>query len=479
MLKSMKKLEMDDFKKIIARRDPHYDGRFFFGVKTTGIYCRPVCPAKPKPENILIFKSASEAEKSGYRPCLRCHPDLAPGSKLLLGTTNTVMRSLRLLEESVEEELNVEHLAEKVGVTDRHLRRLFDEHLGASPVEIFITRRLHLAKQMILQTHKPVSEIAFASGFHSVRRFNEAFKELYHQSPSAFRGPRDQHPQKGALVLKLLVRPPYDFKMVLAYLKRHETYGIERVTETEYARFLPQQGSLAFLKVREGAKGSTLEVHLNGVPLSEVRPILAGIKNLFDVEHNPHHLPKYGAKKLTGVRVPGSFDSFETAVSIILSQLVSTTQAKNQMKALILRYGRKVGEDALGEIFEFPEPAKLAAARVEELGLTRVKAQAIRELAALIRDKKIRLTPGAEIEPTRARLLEIQGVGPWTVEMIAMRCLGDSDAFPRKDLIVQRALEQDLVDEEAWISSRAYLTHCIWRDFSERLSKISSRKKEK
>jgi AraC family transcriptional regulator of adaptative response / DNA-3-methyladenine glycosylase II len=363
-------------------------------------------------------------------------------------------------------------------VTDRHLRRLFNEHLGASPIEIFITQRLHLAKQMILQTHKPVSEIAFASGFRSIRRFNEAFKELYHESPSVFRRPGGKPPQKDGLVLNLLVRPPYDFKTVLAYLKRHEVYGVERVTGTEYVRFLSKDGPWAFLRVREGAQGHTLEVHLNGVPLSEVRLILASLKSLFDVEHNPHHLPKYGAQ-MTGVRVPGSFDPFETAVSIILSQLVSTAQAKSQLKALVLRYGRKMGEDGQGEIFEFPESSKLGAARLEEIGLTNVKAHALRELARLVADKKLRLNPSADIEQTRAQLLAVKGIGPWTAEMIAMRCLGDPDAFPRKDLIVQRALEQNLVQEQDWVSSRAYLTHCIWRDFSEHLSKNPRKKKER
>lgn len=466
MLMSMKELSDSALKNIIRRRDPRYDGRFYFGVKTTKIYCRPVCPARPKPENILIFRSFSEAEKSGYRPCKRCRPDAAPGSKFFDGTSNTVARALRLIGETPGDELDVEQLAATLGLTDRHLRRLFDEHLGASPVEIMITKRLHLAKQLLEETRAPVTDIAFSAGFRSVRRFNEAFKKLYHRPPGDFRNERAK--ETGALRLRLPVRAPYDWPTVIAYLKRHETYGVERVTADEYLRYLPFGKRVGTLGVRRGE--NALELTLTDVPLAEVRGLLARVKVLFDTEHNPEHLPG----RHCGIRVPGSFDPFEVAVSIILSQLVSTEQAKAKQKTLVEKFGRRLAAD----IYVFPVPAMLMSAPVEEIGVTRVKAHAIRELARGVHEGTVAFGAASDPARTLAQLESIKGIGPWTLRMIAMRCLGDADAFPANDLIVARALEAKLVDEQEWISSRAYLTHYLWRDFGARLSKTKKKKGE-
>ena len=456
----MTTLSTQDFKRIIQRRDPRFDGRFYFGVKTTKIYCRPVCPARPKPENIIIFKSSTEAEKSGFRPCLRCRPDLAPGSKFFEGTGNTVSRALKIMEG--EEDLSIEELAEKLGVTDRHLRRLFDEHLGASPVEIMIANRLHLAKQLILQTPEKMSEIAFASGFKSLRRFNEAFKKIYQCSPSEFRKMKPKSTSGFTLSLPLIV--PYDFKQVLSYLKRHEAFGIEVVGNNEYRRYVPSGKSFGTIVAAPDKKNALLNIQINGLSLKEIRPALLKLRRLLDSEHNPNHLPK--SKKLSpkGIRVPGSFDEFEVAVSIILSQLVSTEQAKLKLKQLIQKFGTKIGLAEAQEIWQFPTPERLSYAPIEEIGLPKVKSEANRLLSREILSGKIQLNTGAPVEEMRAKLLAIRGIGPWTVEMIAMRCLGDSDAFPENDLIIKRVMEK-LKLENDWKTSRAYLTHCLWRDF--------------
>lgn len=465
----MKELSDSDFKRIIRRRDPRYDGRFYFGVKTTKIYCRPVCPARPKPENILIFRSFSEAEKSGYRPCKRCRPDAAPGSKFLDGTSNSVARALRLIGELPGDELDVSMLANSVGLTDRHLRRLFDEHLGASPVEIMITKRLHLAKQLLEETSAPVTDVAFSAGFRSVRRFNEAFKKLYHRPPGELRLEHSTRTKdEGSLHLRIPVRVPYDWASVVAYLNRHETYGIEKVSADHYTRFIAFGKTVARVHVRFDT--NALVVTLTDVPLAEVRGVLARVKVLFDTDHNPEHLPgKHG-----GIRVPGSFDPFEVAVSIILSQLVSTDQAKAKQKTLVERFGRRFDED----IHAFPTPEALMTAPVEEIGVTRVKAHAIRELARLVHEGEITFTAAQDPARTLACLEAVRGIGPWTLSMIAMRCLHDSDAFPEKDLIVARALEAKLVDENEWMSSRAYLTHFLWRDFGAKLSKTKRKRIE-
>lgn len=461
----MRTIEDLTFKKIIERRDPRYDGRFYYGVKTTKIYCRPICPARPKPENIVIFKSLSEAENAGFRPCKRCRPDLAPGTKFFEGTVNTVARALRLIDEAKETELNIETLSDSLGVSDRHLRRLFQEHLGASPIEVMISKRLHFAQQLIRETTIPYSEIAMAVGFQSIRRFNEAFKDLYHAPPSAFR--KSKSNQYDEIHLELMVRKPFDWKTMMEYFMRHENYGIERVTENSYQRFLPFGKSYGSFTITYDALKSMIKVNLVNVPILEFKGVLLKIKRLLDLDHNPEHLPKDVKLKSKGIRIPGSFDSFETAVTIILGQLISTKQAKAKQKELILKYGRNI----VDEIYSFPEPGALMKTEIETIGITRIKADAIREMARLYHEGELSLAHSADIEETKEKLHAIRGIGPWTVELICMRCLGDSDAFPKSDLIIAKALKGKIVSEEKWLSSRAYLTHILWRDYVTLLSK--------
>lgn len=451
-------------KKIIERRDPRYDGRFYYGVKTTKIFCRPICPARPKPENILIFKSLSEAEKAGYRPCKRCRPDLAPGTKFFEGTANTVSRALKLIDEENGYDLNIEKLSEVLGVSDRHLRRLFQEHLGASPIEVMISKRLHLAQQLIRETTFPLSEIALAVGFQSVRRFNEAFKDLYHAPPSTF---RNSSVQNDGIELGLMVRKPFDWKTMLEYFARHENFGIERVTETSYQRFVPYGKKYGSFSLTYSPERSLINVGLKNVPITEIRSILLKIRRFLDLDHNPEHLPKDLKLRGNGIRIPGSFDPFEIAVTIILGQLISTKQAKAKQKELILKYGQKISD----EIYAFPSASKLMNAEIESIGVTRTKADAIREMARLYHEGKLDISASADIERTKELLHSIHGIGPWTVELISMRCLGDSDAFPKSDLIINKALKGKIANEEKWISSRAYLTHVLWRDYATLLSK--------
>ncbi len=464
----MPQLNESQLKQIIARRDSRYDGRFYFGVKTTKIYCRPVCPAKPKPENIRIFKSASEAEREGYRPCLRCRPDAAPGSKLLDGTLNTVARGLRIIADSRDDDLNVQSLADSLGVSDRHLRRLFEEHLGASPVEIMISRRLHFAKQIIESSSLPFIDVAFAAGFGSLRRFNEVFKEKFHRSPREFR--RDGAPAAAAgLVIKLPIRPPYDWEAMLRYLERHETYGIEAVSDGCFERFVPLGNSFGKVRVSFLPRAESLQVECINLPVRGVRFLLARVKLLFDTDHNPAHLPREKGLSPGGIRVAGCFEPFEVAVGIILGQSVSTRQAKAMLKKLVIAFGKRIGFDADREIISFPSPARLKDAAFESLGVPRVKAQCLRDVSAAVEQGEVRFDAQTKWDEVAARLQAIKGIGPWTVAMIGMRCLGDPDAFPETDLIVQRAVKEQKIRAAAWVPFRAYLTHCLWRDFGSAL----------
>jgi AraC family transcriptional regulator of adaptative response / DNA-3-methyladenine glycosylase II len=385
------------FRNIIARRDPRYDGRFYFGVKTTYIYCRPVCPAKPKPENIVIFRSPSEAERAGYRACLRCHPDLAPGTKRVNDAEQRVSQALRIIQSRSDGPLTVGTLAASLRITDRHLRRIFEEHLGASPWETLNTQRLHFAKQMIQETPASMTDIAFAAGFQSIRQFNDAFKESYRTSPTSFRKRGSARGVAGALSLKVPVRLPYDWNYVLAYLKRHETYGLEWVEKNRYRRVVPRGKTFGMITVSHLPGRDYLTADFRNVPLGDIRRLLGRVKNLFDTDHNPLHLPRSDSHATEGIRVPGSFDPFETSVSIILAQVVSTEHAKQKLKKLVCRYGDRIGEDEGHAVYAFPSPRTLALADVKILGLPRARARAVSELARGVWKKAVDFNACADL----------------------------------------------------------------------------------
>jgi len=466
----MKQLKDSDYRAIIKRRDPRYDGRFYCGVTTTMIYCRPVCPARPKFENIVIYKSPSAAEKAGYRACLRCRPDLAPGCKRIDPDTNIVSNALRLIEERTGGNLSVELLARTLNISERHLRRIFDKHLGASPIELMQTKKLHLAKQLIQETKQAIGEIAFATGFNSIRRFNEAFKNTYRVAPSQFRkNSLSAQQANDEIILKIMVRKPYDFKSVLAFLKRHAASGIEKVGTHYYERVIPNKSSqFSTLRITINKTEDTLLLSLKGFELNQICPVLVKIKRLFDVDHNPAHLSESLPPAQAGLRVPGSYDPFEVAISIILGQLVSIKQASQKLRELIQRFGTSLDGKTR---YSFPSPLKLMTAKVEVIGITKNKAVAIRTLAAMVHDKTLHFPYSSDLQETRKLLLSIKGIGPWTTEMIMMRCFSDVDAFPESDLIIRRALEQKLVDESLWQTNHSYMTHYIWNEFAKTLSK--------
>ena len=359
-------------------------------------------------------------------------------------------------------------LAQVLGLSGRHLRRIFEEYLGASPIEIMQTQKLHLAKQLIQETDKPIGEIAYATGFNSIRRFNEVFKTTYNVPPSEFRKKKTQQAhQQDAIILSIIVRKPYDFKSVLSFLKRHAAYGIEKVDKHFYKRYIPNKESYSTVTVTINATQDALQLSLKNCELNKICEILVKIKRLFDVDHNPAHLPKSIPSKQAGLRVPGSFDPFEVAVSIIMSQLISTKQASQKLSELIQRFGTAITNKT---IYAFPTPETLMNAEIETIGITKNKANAIRALSAMVHDGTLHFRYSFDVLETRKCLLSIKGIGPWTTEMIMMRCYNDADAFPESDLIVKRALEQKLVDETPWQTNHSYLTHYIWNEFAQSLS---------
>ncbi len=466
----MQELTKTDYRNIILRRDPRYDGRLYFGVKTTKIYCRPVCPARPKFENIVVYKSPSAAENAGCRPCLRCRPDLAPGNRFIDPGGHLAMSGLRLIEEIGSEQLGIEDIAATLSISPRHLRRIFEKHLGSSPIEIIQSRRLHLARQLLLETGEAISDIAFAAGFNSVRRFNESFKTCYRTTPSALRRAKGiKKSGGGTITLSLMLRKPYNFANMLAFLKRHCARGIETVHDNCYERYIANKEHYSKLSVTINKKQDCLLITLNDFKPAQFYPVLLRIRRLFDVDHNPSHLPLPEKDEQAGVRIPGAYDPFEVAVSIILGQLVSIKQATNKLSVLIQQFGSLLDENL--ELYRFPDPGDLRNAEIEQIGITRTKAAAIRGLAAMVDNKDLLFSHSADLIKTREKLLAIKGIGPWTTEMIMMRCFGDADASPANDLIIKRALEQNLIDETVWKTNRSYMTHYIWNKYAKVLSK--------
>lgn len=469
----MEKLEKEKLYKALLSRDARYDGRFYYGVTTTGIYCRPICIAKPKIQNVEIYKSKSEAEKAGFRACLRCKPDLSPSSPQWNGTAAIMNRALNLVIDGDLEGMDLKIISDKLGMTDRHLRRLFNEHIGVSPLEFAISNRLHLARQLLSQTKLSIINIAHASGFGSLRRFNDAFLKTYKKKPRDYRNEINSSCEvSDYLTIELPYIPPFDWNHFLNYLKNHEIFGVEITDENSYARHFKTSHGLNYFQVTHLKKSSSIKIALKMHSHLDLRAVIEKIRSQFDLAHNPNQIDFISKNKHSGiilkqlqeVRVPHAFDPFEVAIMTILGQLVSTKQARQNIKKLVLKYGKEINNPFHpGLTHLFPTPGILMKADFAGLGFTQARGSSIRELSKMIYNNEIDLSKTCDLELTKKQLLSIKGIGPWTVEMIALRCLNDSDAFPRKDLIIARVLVKLKIDDQQLAPWRAYLALAIWK----------------
>ncbi len=483
--------------KIVCARDKRYDGRFYCGVRTTGIYCRPICPARPKIENITFYRSSAEAEKAGFRACLRCRPDLAPNSVQWNGTAAVVGRALAMISRSGSDRLSMIQLSDKLGVTDRHLRRLFDEHVGASPIEVANSKRLHLAKQLLAHSKLSVTEVAFASGYQSIRRFNEAFKERFQANPSLIRRSTgishdlplfqkllrssSSHQDANFIRIELPVIEPFDWDHVFGFLKNHGVRGVESFDGNRYRRSFVFDQAFGFLEVGYEPQKAQLVALISISDPIYLREVIERVRDLFDVRLNPHsHIDDLSVEDPVaacyrdelGLRIPGAWDCFDTAITIILGQLVSIEQASFKIQKLVEQFGEKIAQPLFaGCTHRFPTAHALAEASLKDVGITKVREQAIQELSRRVASKEIQLTRFVDIEKTKAQLLAIRGIGPWTVELIAMRCLGDTNAFPASDLIIKRALNFHQQEKGDWSPWNAYIALALWKKYAETLSK--------
>ena len=472
----------------LQAHDPRFDGKFFVGVSSTGIYCRPVCTVRaPRRENCRFFASAAAAEVEGYRPCLRCRPELAPGNAGIDTTARLAQAAVNLIENGVFDEGGIERLAERVGVTSRHLRRIFDSEFGVSPVAYAQTQRLLLAKRLLTDTSLPVTEVALASGFASVRRFNALFKARYRMPPGRLRRDVVARTVPAELAFELSYRPPYDWASMLAFLEARAIPGIEQVTHDVYRRTLSisHRGAVhnGWIGVRRAPRKAALAITASASLARAVPVVLSRIKHAFDLCCDPAIIAAaLGplAQDHPGLRVPGAFDGFELAVRAVVGQQITVRGARTLLGRMVQAFGEAAdpfGEAAHpfgtdGPAYLFPPALRIATctvAQLTRLGITGARARTLVALAEAVVDGELELEPGADVETALRRLQALRGIGPWTAQYIAMRALGWPDAFLANDLVVLKALGETrparaLVRSEAWRPWRAYAVLHLWRN---------------
>ncbi|PKQ04322.1 MAG: 3-methyladenine DNA glycosylase 2 [Alphaproteobacteria bacterium HGW-Alphaproteobacteria-11] len=477
-------LDPDLCYRAIMAKDARFDGRFFVCVRTTGIYCRPVCPAQvPRRENCRFVPSAAAAEALGFRSCLRCRPEAAPGTPAWAGTAASVSRALRLIEDGALDEGKLDDLAARLGMGERQLRRLFLAHVGAGPQAVAANRRLLTAKQLITDTGLPLAQVAHAAGYRSLRRFNDAIRQAYGVAPGEIRR-ASETAAGGAIRLRLGYRPPFDFERVLAYLGGRAIPGVEQVTAARYARSFRLDGVSGVLSVAPAQKGHALEARIEiagaekgaGLPM---RRIAARLRRLFDLDAEPSAIaaafeddpligPRFARAK--GLRVPGTFDGFELAIRAVLGQQISVKGATTIAGRMVARFGEPIDSGADGITHFFPAPQRLARGGYAGLGLTGGRIATLKGLAAAVASGALDFSPRETLEAKIAELTALPGIGEWTAHYVALRALGEPDAFPASDLGLRKAagggnpvttkeLEQLSQDWRPW---RGYAALALW-----------------
>ena len=479
-------------------RDPRFDGKFFIGVVGSRVYCRPICPAPTaKEKNVRYFATAAAAAEAGFRPCLRCRPECSPGTPAWLGTSNTVSRALRLIGETGLEDGGVEVLADRLGVGSRHLRRLFLRHLGATPIAVAQTRRLHFAKKLIDETTLPMSQIALAAGFGCVRRFNAGIRKVYHRTPTQIRRlVRQTTAQPGNQYLfRLHFRPPYHWQGMLDFLAARATPGVEVVEGGTYRRTISLRGRAGYFEVSLDDSRDALLVRIEFADPQSLFFIIERIRAMFDLNADwAAIMPSLRADPALaarveidpGLRVPGCWDGFELATRAILGQQITVKGATALAGRIVSTYGKAFkGPNGLTHLF--PSAEILAEAKLATVGVTGARAETIRSLARAVSSGKINFAGVVDSDAFLDHLCEISGIGKWTAQYVAMRALREPDAFPSSDLGLLRALalaaprelEQRVQACRPW---RAYAAMYLWRIASQsgvRMPRSSSRQSPK
>lgn len=472
-------------------RDARFDGRFFIGVKTTGIYCRPVCPVKPpKLQNVEFFPSAASASVAGYRPCLRCRPECAPGTPAWAGSSTTVRRGLRLIASSAHGENNVSNLAVRLGVSDRHLHRLFTKHLGAPPLAVVHTQRQHFAKRLIDDTSLPMSAVARAAGYGSVRRFNDEFRKCYGRTPSQLRRSRRNDVRKGAaaeLIIQLPYRQPYDWQSLLDFMAMRATPGVEAVVGERYMRTIGTPEMPGLIEVAPGKRPGALAMSVRNVSAEHLFELVQTARDFFDLDAPIDEIGRFLGKdpaltplvkRSPGLRVPGAWDGFELTVRAILGQQISVKAATTIAGRIAQRYGdpidNSLAADGVNLNRLFPTAARLARARFNGLGLVGARAATIRRLASATMREDVIFDPSQDPDEFCENLTRIKGIGEWTAQYAAMRVLKHPDAFMDSDLGLLQAMggnkrpapKELQVRSQQWRPWRAYAALHLWNSLA-------------
>ena len=471
----------------LTARDPRFDGVFFVGVTSTGVYCRPICPVKtPKASNCRFFDTAQEAEQAGFRPCLRCRPELAPGNAPVDDSQRIARLIVQRLEEGhLDEEAGLEAIADQFELSSRQIRRIVQKELGVPPIQLLLTRRLLLAKQLLTETMWPMTEVAFASGFSSVRRFNDAFTRRYRMPPTRLRRKATDGAaaiaESETSILQLSYRPPYDWNGILAFLAARALTGIEHVTDRSYARTVELGSARGWIRVTQSKKQHALLVEFTHTLTPVLPALLARVRALFDLDARPDVIAKRlrsdarlatAVKANPGLRVPGAFNGFEMGLRAILGQQVTVRAATT----IAGRFVQAFGESFPTPVPELnrltPSPARLARASVDDIarhGIVAARARSIIALAQAHASGELCLDGGAHHNPDDSirRLAALPGIGPWTAHYIAMRAMRWPDAFPKEDIAVRNNLGGVTATEaealsQPWRPWRSYAVMHVW-----------------
>lgn len=471
----------DIYYKAMLSRDYRFDGKFFIGVKTTGIYCRPICPAKPKRENVLFFSDALAAEQAGFRPCLRCHPEYSPENISWPGKSEIVQKALNLISQNGMFEMDMANFAQQFGISDRQLRRLFEKEVGLSPKKVSDLHRLNFAKKLITETSLSLTNVAMSSGFGSLRRFNDAFKKRYKKAPKVMRKTKKIF-EKDLYTLHIAYRPPFDWTTLLQYYEKHTIPYLEKVSGNTYQRVFRIDSTIGSFTVHNDEEKARLELKVHCSDPQVLFAIVNRVRKMFDLDSDPllihHHFSEIPYlnrlwNEFPGLRIAQGWNPFEIAVGTILGQVVSVKQASKLMGDLVSHYGEQIVHPLTGEIsYLFPTPEALLNASFDEIKTTNQRKNTIKMICQGIINEEISFDEHQNYENLKTDLLKIKGLGKWSAEYILLRALGDTNAFPKDDLLLKRALEIhkeiDLKLVEPW---KSYLAVLLWKKYSLSLSK--------
>jgi AraC family transcriptional regulator of adaptative response / DNA-3-methyladenine glycosylase II len=483
-------MDLDDDRCYLAvrSRDRRFDGRFFTAVTTTGIFCRPVCPARtPRRENVIFFRTAAAAEVAGFRPCRRCRPETAPGSAAWDETSALVGRALRLIDEGALEETNGDGLAGRLGMSERQLRRVFTAQLGTTPAAIARSRRSHLARRLLDDTDLPISTIAFASGFGSLRQFNEVMRAIFKCTPTELRGRETPVSPTAPVRLRLRYRPPFDWGALGDFIGGRAIPGVESWGGDRYRRVVDLGETTGVIDVEHDGARSELIALLRSERLPPLLSASSRLRAMFDLDSDPAAVLQVLSddrelrrlvERRPGLRVPGAWDPFEVVVRAVIGQQISVDAARSVVARIAHSHGRPVrGFENIGLSRAFPGAAQLVTAPLEDAGTNARGADAIRTLAKLHLDGELLKASARGGDALMGVLRSVRGIGPWTAAYIALRGFGEPDAFPAADLGLRKGAaflfggvpSADELERRAerWRPWRSYAALHVWTSLNE------------